>query len=57
MLPVEVVGRLVKKEDVRLFKQKLSKENLSTLASRKLGYIIIKSYITKTKGCSHFLHF
>ena len=57
MLPVEVVGRLIKKEDVRLFKQELSQKHLGTLTARKLGNIIIKSYIAKTKGSSHFLYF
>ena len=39
MLYVQIVGRLVKKKDIRFLKQQLSKKDLGSLTAGKLRYV------------------
>ena len=51
MFCIKIVGRLVQKQNIRLFQKKLSKQNLCTLTTGEFCYISVESKFQKTK-CS-----
>ncbi|MNZ98701.1 hypothetical protein D3C78_1179980 [compost metagenome] len=57
MLFIKIVGRLVKKQNVRLFKQQLGKQYLSTLTTTQVIHVFIQPDICKSKTSSSFVNF
>ena len=43
MLRIQIVGRLVQEQDIRLLQQELSQQNLGTLAAGQFGDITIET--------------
>ena len=43
MLDIQIISRLIQKENVWFFQQKLCQQNLGSLASGKFGYVLVQS--------------
>ena len=56
MLQHQVVGRLVQKQYIWLFKEKLSQKHLGSLPTWQRSYIRIHSKVHDTKGTRHFVN-
>ena len=54
---IQIVRRLVKQKDIRLFKQKLCHEHLGTLSAGELCHIPVQTDIHKAERTSDFLDF
>ena len=48
MLYVQIVGRLVKKKDIRFLKQQLSKKDFGSLTAGKLCYVTVHTDLIQT---------
>ena len=57
MLYVQIVGRLVKKKDIRFLKQQLSKKDLGSLTAGKLRYVPVHTDIIQPKSTADLLYF
>ena len=57
MFRIQIVGRLVQQQDIRLFQQQLAEKALGALAAAQLGNVTIQPDIGQPQGASHFLHF
>ena len=57
MLYVQIVGRLVKKKDIRFLKQQLSKKDLGSLTAGKLSYVTVHTDLIQPKSTADFLYF
>ena len=56
MLSIQVVGRLVQQQDIRLFKEKFSQKHLGSLTTWQRSYIRIHAKVHDTKGTRHFIN-
>ena len=54
---IQIIGRLVQKQDVRLFQEKLSQQHLGTLSAGQLCHIPVQSDIRKPQGAPDLFHF
>ena len=57
MFLIQIVGRLIKKKDIRFLQKKLGKEYLCSLTTAQIRNITVKSQIKKAQGSGYFLHF
>ena len=57
MLYVQIVGRLVKKKDIRFLKQQLSKKDLGSLTAGKLRYVTVHTDLIQPKSTADLLYF
>ncbi|MOA00315.1 hypothetical protein D3C78_1196720 [compost metagenome] len=56
MLLIKIVGRLVKQQNIWLFKQQLGKQHLSALTTTQVIHIFIEADICKSKPASGFIN-
>ena len=56
MLYIQVVCRLVEEQDIRLFKKKLSEEDLRSLSAGELVNVLVKTDLVEAEGASDLLH-
>ena len=56
MLYIQIVCRLVEEQDIRLFKKKLSEEDLRSLSAGELVNVLVKTDLIETEGASDLLH-
>ena len=54
VLVVKIVGGLVQNKDGRVFQKKLDQQNLGSLSAGKVGYILVKSDVSKAEASGHF---
>ena len=57
MFRIQIIGRFVKKQDVRMLKEELCKKHLRALTARKLIDLMIKANIAQSKARRDFLDF
>ena len=57
MLHIQIIGRLIQKQDIRFFQKQLAEQYLRSLSARKLRDILIQSDLIETEGASDLLHF
>ena len=56
MVGVEVIGRLVQKQNVRLFEEQFCQQNLRPLSSRKPGNVPVETEARQFKGAGDLVH-
>ena len=56
MLYIQIVCRLVEEQDIRLFKKKLSEEDLRSLSAGELVNVLVKTDLVEAEGASDLLH-
>ena len=56
MFLIQIVGRLVQKQDIRLLQKQLAKQNLGSLTTTQICNITFQSDIQKSQGSGNFLH-
>ena len=56
VLLIQIVGRLVQKQNVRLLQKQLAQKHLGTLAAGKLGDILIHADFLQSQRTADFLH-
>ena len=55
VLVVKIVGRFVQNKDGRVFQKKLDQQNLGSLSAGKVGYILVKSDVSKAETSGNLL--
>ena len=56
MLLIQIIGRLIQKQDVRLFQKQLSQKHLGTLAAGKLGNILIHANLLQAQRAAYLFY-
>ena len=56
MLLIQIVGRLIQKQDVWLFQKQLSQKHLGTLAAGKLGNILIHANLLQAQRAAYLFY-
>ena len=56
MLLVQIIGRLVQKQNIRLLKQQLSKQHLGSLAAGQLCHILLHSDVSQAQSPSYLVY-
>ena len=56
MLRIQVVGRLIQKQDVWFFQKELGQKNLGSLSTGQLGNIRIHAIIHDTQSTRHLVN-
>ena len=57
MFLIQIVGRLVQKQNVRFFQQQLRQQYFCSLSTTEIGNITVKSEIQQSKCSGDLLHF
>ena len=56
MLHIQIVGRLIQKQDIWFFQKQLAEQYLRSLSARKLRDVLIQSDLIQSQCPSDFLH-